>query len=172
MYSIRGFLKGNRIHRSFKHGKNLNIGWFCLIEEDVVVGDDVTIKDRVLLKRGTVNGTFVDFGVISSGDNHIGNNVTLRYNAIVARKMHIEDEVFVSANVMNVFITHEVKHSSGTRIGTKAFIGANAVLGPDITIGPDVVIGALAYVPKDCLEPGTYVGVPAKKLGQKDSPKP
>jgi UDP-3-O-[3-hydroxymyristoyl] glucosamine N-acyltransferase len=166
MYSIRGFLKGNRIHKSFKHGKNLKIGWFCLIEEDVVVGDDVTICDYVVLKKGTVigNGTFIDTGVISSGQNYIGNNVTIRYNTIIARKMHIEDEVFLSANIMNVFITHEVKHTSGTRIGRKAFIGANAVLGSDITIGPDVVIGALAYVAKDCLEPGTYVGVPAKKL--------
>ena len=64
---------------------------------------------------------------------------------------------------MTIFTTHEGKESYETRIGRKAFIGTNAVIGPNITIGPGIVIEALACVSRDCLEPGIYVGVPAKR---------
>jgi len=37
----------------FKHGKNFKCGSFVKIENNVVVGDDVTIENYVLLKTGT-----------------------------------------------------------------------------------------------------------------------
>ena len=52
----------NEIDPSFKHGENLKIGKYCVIEEDVIVGDDVEIGYFVLLKKGTRigNNTYVD----------------------------------------------------------------------------------------------------------------
>ena len=47
----------NIIHDSFKFGKNLKIGAFCIIEEDVIVGDDVEIQNYVLLRKGTRIGS-------------------------------------------------------------------------------------------------------------------
>ena len=35
--------------------------------------------------------------------------------------------------------------------------------GPGFKIAPDTVIGALAYVSRD-IGPGTYVGIPAKRM--------
>jgi acetyltransferase-like isoleucine patch superfamily enzyme len=35
---------------------------------------------------------------------------------------------------------------------------------PNVIIGDDVIIGAQSLVNRDCIEPGTYVGVPVRKI--------
>ena len=154
----------NVIHPSFQHGANFKIGNFCVIEEDVIVGDNVTIENYVLLRAGTTigNGVFVDSYVRSSGNNKIKDNVTLRYGCTIAKQVTVCNDTFVSPNVMTIYSTHEGKVAPGTVIGERTHIGTAAVIGPGVTIGADVVIGAMAYVSKDCLDPGIYVGVPAR----------
>jgi acetyltransferase-like isoleucine patch superfamily enzyme len=156
----------NMVAPDFRHGKGLRIGEFCVIEKDVIVGDDVTICNYVLLKAGTRigDGTFVDSYVKSSGNNRIGNNVVLRFNATIAREVTVEDDVFVSPNVMTMYGTHERERIGGIVIGERSFIGTNAVIGPGVKIAPGTVVGALALVNKDIEEPGTYAGIPARKL--------
>jgi serine acetyltransferase len=43
-------------------------------------------------------------------------------------------------------------------------IGTNAAVLPGINICDNVIIGAGAVVNKDITDPGTYVGVPARKI--------
>lgn len=156
----------NIIHGSFIEGKNCKIGNFCVIEEDVVVGDNVDIQNYVLLKKGTRigNNCYVDSYFRSSGDNVIGNNVTLRFGSTVARKVFVEDDVFISPNVMTVFSLPDGSTSAGTYIKKGAFIGTAAVLAPNITIEEGCIIGANAFVNKSCLEKGIYAGNPAKLI--------
>lgn len=155
----------NIIHSSFKHGENFKIGNFCIIEEGVEVGDNVTIENYVMLKKKTKvgNNVFIDSYVRSSGNNNIGDNVTLRYGTTVAKEVTIEDDAFISPNVMTIYSTHERQSIAGTLIGKGAYIGTAAVIGPGVKIGPDVVIGAMSYANRDCEEEGVYVGVPAKR---------
>jgi UDP-2-acetamido-3-amino-2,3-dideoxy-glucuronate N-acetyltransferase len=154
----------------FQHGRNLRMGHYCIIEAGCVVGDDVTLGNFVLLKKGTVIGdrTFVDSYVKSSGQNWIGSDVTLRFNATIAREVTVEDGAFVSPNVMTIYSTHEGEKRGGTVIGAGCHVGTNAVLGPNVKLAPGVVVGALAFVNKDLVEPGIYVGQPARliKAGQ------
>lgn len=156
----------NKIHPSFKHGKNFKIGDFCIIHEDVEVGDNVTIENYVLLKKGTKIGSnvFVDSYVRSSGSNKIGNNVTLRFGSTIAREVTIEDNVFISPNVMTIYSTHAHNKVPGTFVGDSAFIGTAVVLGPGVKIEKGVVVGSMAYVDKDLSEKGIYVGIPAKLI--------
>ena len=99
----------------------------------------------------------------------IGNNVNIRPKAIVSKGVTIEDGVFIGPGVITLHTKH-VKGSHGesenlnTIIGKNAVIGAGAILLPGVTIGENVVIGAGAVVTKDCLEPGTYVGNPARRV--------
>jgi len=97
----------NTIHPSFKHGKNLKMGYNNVIEEGVEVGDDVDIQNFVLLKKGTKigNNCYIDSYVLSSGDCKIGNNVTLRYQSVIARNVIIEDDVFFTAGVKLIFLS-------------------------------------------------------------------
>ena len=129
----------NIVADDFKHGKNLKIGEYCVIQEGCVVGDNVTIENFVLLKKGTIIGdsVFVDSYVKSSGSNRIGSNITLRFNATIAREVVVEDNVFISPNVMTIFSTHEGERLGGTKIGEGSFIGTNVVLGPNVHICHD-----------------------------------
>ena len=162
-YLFRNF---SVIHSSFKHGKNFKMGYFNRIEKDVIIGNKVDIQNFVLLKKNTVIGdnVYVDSYFRSSGDNCIGNNVTLRFGSTIARKVYIGNNVFISPNVMSIYSKHTGEKSEGTYIEDEAFIGTAAVLGPNIRVGKNVTIGSMAYVSKDCLEEGIYVGIPAKKL--------
>lgn len=156
----------NVIHKSFKHGKNFKMGDFCKIEENVIVGDDVELQNYVLLKKGTCigNNVYVDSYFRSSGDNQIGDNVTLRFGSTIARKVTVEGNVFISPNVMTVYSLPDGSKSKGTIIGKDAFIGTAAVIGPNVIIGKGTIIGANSYVNKDCLERAIYAGTPAKKI--------
>lgn len=156
----------NIIASDFKHGSDFSIQNFCIIEEGCVVGNNVTIGNYVYLKKGTIIGddVFLDSYVKSSGQNRIGNRVTIRFNATIAREVTVENDVFISPNVMTIYSTHKMQKKGGTHIGRKAFIGTNAVLAPNVIIGENAIIGALAYVGENC-DPGcTYVGIPAKKV--------
>jgi maltose O-acetyltransferase len=51
-------------------------------------------------------------------------------------------------------------------VGDGAWIGARAVVMPGVTIGAGCTVGAGAVVTRDCLPGGTYVGVPARLVGE------
>lgn len=156
----------NLVHTSFTYGKNCTIGDYCVIEEGCTVGDNVDIQNHVLLKKGTIigNGCYVDSYFRSSGDNEIGNNVTLRFGSTIARKVFVRDDVFISPNVMTVYSLPDGSVSSQTVIGTGAFIGTAAVLAPNIVIRAGSIVGANSFVNKSIMEKGIYAGNPAKLI--------
>jgi len=53
----------------------------------------------------------------------------------------------------------------GAKIGNSCRIGTNATILPQIEICSSVIIGAGAVVTKNITEPGTYIGIPARKQG-------
>lgn len=156
----------NKIAKDFQYGKKLQMGGFCVIQENCSVGDHVDIQHFVLLKEGTKigNNCYIDSFVRSSGNNQIGNNVTLRFGSTIARQVIIKDNVFISPNVMTIYSDHKGKSKGRIIIGKGAFIGTNTVIQAGVKIAPKTVIGALSLVTKDILDPGIYVGIPAKKV--------
>lgn len=62
-------------------------------------------------------------------------------------------------------------HLSGTvDVGSSVWIGAGAIISNNISICSNTVIGAGAVVVKNIDDEGTYVGVPAKKMGKHKLP--
>jgi len=118
------------------------------------------------LKKGTRigNNVFIDSYVRSSGQNSIGNNVTLRYGATIAKKVYIGNNVFISPGVKTIHSLPDGSVSSGIYIKDNSFIGTSAVIGPNVVIGEGVVIGANSFVNKNCEECGVYVGNPAELI--------
>lgn len=55
------------------------------------------------------------------------------------------------------------------RLGDQVMIGANSVLIGPLDICDDVVIGAMSTVTKDITEVGTYVGSPARRIGDSNA---
>ena len=49
-------------------------------------------------------------------------------------------------------------------VGENTWIGIGAAVSNNIDIASDCIIGAGAVVVKNISEPGTYIGIPAKKI--------
>ncbi len=154
------------VHPSFRYGKNLKMGYFNRIMKGCEIGDNVDIQNFVLFKSDTIMGSnnYVDSYFRSSGDNQIGSGVTLRFGSTIARKVFVEDDVFISPNVMTVYSLPDGSKSNGTFIKKGSFLGTACVLGPNIVIGEGVIIGANTFVNKSCVEKAIYAGNPAKLI--------
>jgi acetyltransferase-like isoleucine patch superfamily enzyme/dTDP-4-dehydrorhamnose 3,5-epimerase-like enzyme len=116
-------------------GSDCNICSHCFIENDVAIGNNVTIK----------NGVQAWDGIVLEDDVFIGPNVTFT-----------NDENPRSRQRPDEFLKTVVKKG--------ASIGANATLLPGIVIGKDALVGAGSVVTSD-VPPGTVVvGNPARVL--------
>jgi UDP-2-acetamido-3-amino-2,3-dideoxy-glucuronate N-acetyltransferase len=124
-------LKGARI------GRNCNINAHVLIEGDVVVGDNVTVKCGVYLWDG-----------LRVADNvFIGPNVTFTNDRMPRSKRYPE--------------TFQQTH-----IGKGASIGAGSIILGGVTIGEYALIGAGSLVTKDVPARELWYGSPARKQGR------
>lgn len=120
-------LKGARI------GRNCNINFNVFIENDVIIGDNVTVKPGVQLW----DGLRIDSNVF------IGPNVTFT-NDKYPRSKQYPDE----------FIK--------TTIQDGASIGAGSVVLCGVTIGRNAMIGAGSVVTKDIPDNELWLGNPAR----------
>lgn len=115
---------------------NVNICSHCFIENDVVVGNRVTVKSGVQLWDG----------VRLADDVFVGPNVTFTNDKRPRSRQHPESYPI-------------------TRVEKGASIGGGAVILPGITIGERAMIGAGSIVTKD-VAPGVVVlGNPAREVG-------
>lgn len=153
------------INSGAKIGNNCTIGSYCEISNDVTIGDNTVVKSYVELRPDTIIGAdcYIDSRVSSSGKNRIGNNVTLRYDTIIARGVSIGDETYVCPRVMTNNLNDSKNQIGGAKIGKNCFIGTNTVLQYGIDICDNVVIGSMSLVLKDISDPGIYFGAPCKK---------
>lgn len=114
-------------------GADCNICSHCLIENDVIVGDRVTVKSGVQLWDG----------VRIADDVFIGPNVTFSNDRFPRSKQYPTE-------------------FPQTIVKAGASIGANATLLPGITIGKHAMIGAGSVVTKDVPDYALVLGNPAR----------
>ncbi|MBN1274297.1 MAG: acetyltransferase [Candidatus Aminicenantes bacterium] len=116
-----------------------------------VKSPDAVINREVELGEGTV---VLDGAVINSG-TCIGKDAIINTNATVEHDCRLGDAVHVACGAVL---------SGGVRVGSRTLVGAGATVVHGVAIGEDCIIGAGAVVAENCLDPGTYVGVPARKI--------
>lgn len=116
-------------------GSNCNICAHTLVEGDVVIGDNVTVKSGVFLWDGTR----------IADDVFIGPNATFTNDAMPRSKVYPES-------------------FTGITVKQGASIGANATILPGVTIGIRAMVGAGAVVTKDVPDFAIVVGNPAKVI--------
>ena len=115
-------------------GSDCNICAHCFVENDVMIGDRVTLK----------SGVYLWDGVTLEDDVFIGPNATFTNDKIPRTQMH--------------------KPLERTLVQAGASIGAGAVILPGLTIGAGAIIGAGAVVTKSVPAGETWVGNPARQL--------
>ncbi|CAN5305294.1 acetyltransferase [soil metagenome] len=115
------------------------------------------ISSRAYVGKGAQisMGTFVAHGA------HVGPLSYIAENSIINTNCLIEHEVTIGSHT-HISINSTV--AGRCKIGNFVMLGAGATVIDGIEICDQVVIGAGATVVEDIVEPGTYVGVPAKKL--------
>lgn len=114
-------------------GRGCNICSHCLIENDVVIGDRVTVKSGVQLWDGL----------------RVGNDVFIGPNATFTNDKHPRSQNAGFKLAM-------------TWIEAGASIGAGAVLLPGVRVGAGAMVGAGAVVTHDVPPGATVFGNPAK----------
>lgn len=119
-----------------KIGTNCNICANVLIENDVVIGDNVTIKSGVQLWDGV----------------RVENDVFIGPNATFTNDLHPRSKIYPEQ-----FLT--------TTIKAGASVGANATVLPGLTVAEGAMIGAGAVVTRSVPPYAIVVGNPARIVG-------
>lgn len=104
----------------------------------------------------------IDSRVSTSGNCKIGDNVTLRYDTIIARGCDIGDNTYICPRVMTNNLDTEGLQIGGAKVGKNCFIGTNSVLHHGITIGDNSTIGSMSFVNKNIPANEIWIGSPAK----------
>lgn len=92
---------------------------------------------------------------------HIGPEAVIGKNTILNTASVIEHEVVIGAHC---HIGPNATVSGRCKIGASVFVGVGATVKDYLSICSDVTIGAGATVVRDIVEPGTYVGTPARRI--------
>jgi acetyltransferase-like isoleucine patch superfamily enzyme len=116
-------------------GRNCNINSHCFIENDVVIGDNVTVKC----------GVYIWDGITIEDDVHLGPNVTFT-NDLYPRSKH----------------SFELAR---TVVKRGASVGANSTVIAGVKIGEYALIGAGSVVTKSIPNNTLWMGNPARMKG-------
>ncbi|MCI8507166.1 MAG: acetyltransferase [Lachnospiraceae bacterium] len=100
-------------------------------------------------------------GSFIGSNSYIGPQVKIGDNTIINTGSIVEHESFVGSHT---HIATGATVCGRTRIGDFVMIGAGSTIIDKIRIADKAIVGAGSTVIKDILEPGTYIGTPARKI--------
>ena len=137
---------GKLRERLMKELKEKGADIATLIHPSAIIGKNVAIGE----------GTVIMPGAIINAETVIGEGCIVNTAASVDHDCKVSDYVHISVG----------SHLCGAiTVEERSWIGAGATVSNHVNICADCMIGAGAVVIKDIKEPGTYVGVPARKIG-------
>ncbi|MAE78102.1 MAG: bifunctional UDP-N-acetylglucosamine diphosphorylase/glucosamine-1-phosphate N-acetyltransferase GlmU [Planctomycetes bacterium] len=155
-----------------------------VIERDVQIGAETTILPFVVIRNGARIGrgcevgpfTHLRVGAQLEDGAEVGNfvemkNSTLGSGSKAKHLTYLGDTVIgkktnIGAGTITANYDGTAKHKTG--IGDGVFIGSGAVLIAPMTVGDRASTGAGAIVTKDVPEGEVWIGVPARKLRDKE----
>lgn len=156
----------------FDYGLNMKINPLAFVHPDAIIGTGTTVWQFSTVLGGAVIGKDCNLNAHTLVESRavIGDRVTLKCGVYVWNGVTLADDVFCGPNA--TFTNDKTPRSKvpletypQTRVGARASIGAGAVILPGLTIGEDAMIGAGAVVTRDVPAGETWVGNPARKIG-------
>ena len=100
-------------------------------------------------------GTVVMAGVVINSSTKIGKGCIINTSSSLDHDNVIEDYVHISPGA---------RTAGSVGIGKGTWLGIGSVVSNNVNICSDCKVGAGSVVVKDITEPGTYVGVPVRKI--------
>jgi len=116
-----------------------------IVDPAALLGPQTRLGPATVVMPGAV----INAGTIVGTACIINTNATVEHDCSIGSHTHIAPGAVVCG---------------GCQVGESTLIGARAVLTPGVRVADACIIGAGATVVCDILEPGTYVGTPARKL--------
>ena len=101
------------------------------------------------------SGTAVFHRAVVNAGTSIGRHCVINTGAIIEHDCHIGDNVFIGPGAIIC---------GGVRIGDNSYISAGTIIIPGTQICDGCITGAGATVVKNLSQPGTYVGIPARRI--------
>lgn len=139
-------------------GRGSRVGAFTHVMENVIVGEDTTLSDHVVVEGNVI----------------VGDRVTVHCGVQLWNGLRLEDDVLVGPNA--TFEKEAFDHgghsglsASSTRVCKGARIGANATILPGVTIGQGAMVGAGSVVTRDVPRNAIVRGNPARITGYVDT---
>jgi sugar O-acyltransferase (sialic acid O-acetyltransferase NeuD family) len=118
-----------------------------LIHPGAVIGTDVEIGI----------GTIVMAGVVINSSSRIGKGCIINTSSSLDHDNVVNDFVHISPGV---------RTAGNVGIGKLTWLGIGSVVSNNVNICSGCKVGAGAVVVKDITEPGTYVGVPVRRVNR------
>lgn len=118
----------------------------------VLIASTAWVSKHAVLGEGTV---VFHRGIVNTRAR-IGENNIINTGAIIEHDVVIGDDNHISTSVTV---------NGDCTIGNNNFLGCGSIVHHRLSIADNIIVGAGAVVVKSCLEQGTYIGVPARKLG-------
>lgn len=142
---------GDATIREYIACKLKNVNWYTAIHPSAIISEtNVNIEE----------GTVIMPGVIMNSGAFVGKHCIVNSGAIVEHDNYIDDFAHISVGARLAGTVH---------VGKKTWIGIGATVSNNVFICDQCTIGAGAVVLRDIEEPGTYVGVPAKRVENKST---
>lgn len=116
-----------------------------------VVAPSALVSRRAVIGEGSV----VMQRAVINADATVGRNCIINTGALVEHHAQVGDHCHISTGAIV---------NGGARVGDGCMVGSGAVLLHGVSIVAGCTIGAGAVVTAPITEPGTWVGVPARRL--------
>jgi UDP-N-acetylglucosamine acyltransferase len=159
-------------------GKNVEIGPFSVVEDDVVVGDGCRLASHVVLRRGTrlgENNSISEGAVLGGRPQHlragdsvgeltIGNGNSIRENVTIhlglrpgeVTSVGDENLIMVNAHIAhdchvgsNTIIANNVMLAGHISVGNRAYLSGAVAVHQFCRIGPYAMVGGQAHIKHD-----------------------
>ncbi len=138
---------GNNIQRKYIYLNLIKLKYSVasLIHPKAIISNNVVIE-----KGNTIMcGVIINTSSIIEENCIINTGSVIEHDNIIKKNTHISPGVILCGNVT---------------IGENSWIGAGSTVINKVNICDNVTVGAGSVVVKDITEPGTYVGVPARRI--------
>lgn len=149
---------GSWIAGDFRHGDGFEHGLQCIIDPDVVVGNDVKLGHRVHLASGTriLDDVEIADDCVTTGISLVGNHVRVRTGSCISKAVIVDDWCFVAAGIMSSH-TKNIDHARPnaprrqlvTRFGYASVIGSRTNTSAGVSIAPGAIVGYGSHVVTD-----------------------
>lgn len=143
MIAIGNIQKRKKIYELLSDSEKLQLSNICALS--------VLVKEEVSIGKGV----FIAANVYVGPQADIGDNTIINTAAVIEHEVRIGRHVHIAPNTTIC---------GRAKIGNEVFCGASSTIIDKVSVCDKVTIGAGAVVTDDIIEPGIYVGVPARKI--------